>query len=210
MSNQYCCPKCNIIFKYPSLLKTHFRKVYHCLLSEEEIEKFFITYNCLLCKKKFKNIKSLKRHCKETICGKTQTLHPTTNTSNEPINIIINTNTNTNISNQIDTSITNNNDIIKFNYVYLIEKFDVNTKEYIYKFGKTNRQCSKRLQEHGNEAKILFILDVDDCNKVEKKILNILNNCENIRKCSFGNEYFICNDKEYIKNIILKNIYNVD
>jgi hypothetical protein len=43
---------------------------------------------------------------------------------------------------------------------------------------------------------------------MEKKILNILSNTENIRKCSFGNEYFLCNDKEYIKSIILKNIYN--
>ena len=43
---------------------------------------------------------------------------------------------------------------------------------------------------------------------MEKKILNILSNTENIRKCDFGNEYFLCNDKEYIKSIILKNIYN--
>ena len=58
-----------------------------------------------------------------------------------------------------------NNDITSFKYIYLIEKFDVNNKEYIYKFGKTNREYSKRLKEHGDEAKLLLILDVDNCSK---------------------------------------------
>jgi hypothetical protein len=240
MSKQYCCPKCNIIFKYPSLLKTHFRKAYHCLLVEEEIEKFFISHDCLLCKKKFKNIKALNRHCKETVCGKSQTLQinsSDTNSKNlldsltskelKQISNIINKKLLTNIP-SLPTSITNienaiiinndnnnstydnddndNNDITNFNYVYLIEKFNVNSKEYIYKFGKTNRECSKRLKEHGDEAKVLLIIDVDNCNLVEKKILNILRNTINIKQCDFGNEYFLCNDKEYIKTIILKNI----
>ena len=242
MSKYYCCPKCKIAFKYPSLLKTHFRKVYHCLLTEEEIEKFFISYDCLLCKKNFKNIKALNRHSKETICGKSQTLQitssDTTNnnllaslTSKElkQISNIINkklltnnpilTTSITNIEPEIivntdnnNTSIINNetinNDITQFNYIYLIEKFDVNNKEYIYKFGKTNRECSKRLKEHGDEAKLLFIIDVVNCNVIEKKILTILRNTVNIKQCTFGNEYFLCNDKEYIKNIIFKNIYN--
>ena len=80
-------------------------------------------------------------------------------------------------------------------YVYLIEKF-----------GKSNRECSKRLKEHGNEAKVLLIIDVDNCNLVERYILNILRHTENIKQCVFGNEYFICNDKKYIISIILKNI----
>jgi len=116
------------------------------------------------------------------------------------INSIVSNNIISNTSipiNNIQTTNTNI-DITNFNYIYLIEKFDVNTKEYIYKFGKTNRQCSKRLKEHGNEAKILLIIDVVNCNLIEKKILNILNNTETIRKCSFGNEYFLCNDKEFI------------
>ena len=242
MAKQYCCPKCNIVFKYPSLLKTHFRKAYHCLLVEEEIEKFFISYDCLLCKKKFKNIKALTRHCKKTVCGKSQTLQIKSSdtsvisnnnlldslTSKElkQISNIINKKLLTNIQ-SLPTSITNiestininndnndstNNDITNdstnFNYVYLIEKFNVNNKEYIYKFGKTNREYHKRLKEHGDEAKLLLILDVDNCNVVEKKILNILRNTVNIKQCDFGNEYFLCNDKEYIKTIILKNIFN--
>ena len=35
------CPKCNHDFKYKSLLKTHFKNVYHCMLDEEEINNYF-------------------------------------------------------------------------------------------------------------------------------------------------------------------------
>ena len=94
MSKTYSCPKCKIVFKYPSLLKTHFRKAYHCLLIEEDIEKFFNTYECLLCKKNFNNIKALNRHSKETICGKRQTLQ---------INTQLLKNKNTNNTNFLDS-----------------------------------------------------------------------------------------------------------
>jgi len=99
-----------------------------------------------------------------------------------------------------------NNEYIEFNYIYLIQKFDINSNEFIYKFGKTNRHYYKRINEHGNEAKLLLIIDVNNCNIIEKKILHILRNTININQCIFGNEYFLCNDKEYIKNIILQNI----
>ena len=88
----------------------------------------------------------------------------------------------------------------------MIQKFDVNNDEYIYKFGKTRREISKRLNEHGNETKLLLCIEVIDCTISELKLLNILKNTENIKQCSFGNEYFICNDKEFIKSIILNNL----
>ena len=50
-------------------------------------------------------------------------------------------------------------------YVYLIEKF-----------GKSNREYSKRLKEHGNEAKVLLIIDVDNCNLVERHICSLIIN----------------------------------
>jgi hypothetical protein len=218
------CPTCLNIYRYPSMLKTHFENVYHCKKTIDEVTAFFILnkenksnneYKCNKCSKSFKNIKALNRHSKETVCGKSQTVQlnstATTNINNNNNN---NNNTfnipRTHVETNNTTSIINNdtmcNDIASFNYIYLIEKFDVNNKEYIYKFGKTNRECSKRLKEHGDEAKVLLIIDVDNCNVIEKKILHILSNTENIRKCSFGNEYFLCNDKEFIKSIILKNI----
>ena len=239
------CPKCLNVYRYPNMLKHHFATTYHCKKTDDEIKAFFIVhkvdksnneYKCNKCSKEFSNIKALNRHCKETVCGKTQTLQinssDTTNnnllnslTSKElkQISNFINKKLLTNIpilttptiNNETEIIITTtddnttpNNDITQFNYIYLIEKFNVNSKEYIYKFGKTNRECSKRLKEHGDEGKILLIIDVDHCNVVEKKILHILGNTINIKQCDFGNEYFLCNDKEYIKTIILKNIYN--
>ena len=75
------CPKCNHKFKYPSLLKIHFRNVYHCLLDEDQIKNFFTnpsnpsnpnvnTNTYRKCSKEFNTIKALKRHNKETQCGK--------------------------------------------------------------------------------------------------------------------------------------------
>jgi len=92
MSNT-TCPKCKNNFKYPSLLKTHFKNVYHCLLNEEEINIFFNKNNnnnenkCNKCLKTFINIKALNRHNKETKCGKTQNNinSDNTTTSNNPI-----------------------------------------------------------------------------------------------------------------------------
>jgi hypothetical protein len=55
-----CCPKCNLSFKYPSKLKIHLKKSYHCKKNSEEIKEFFLV---------IKNIKSNKEH-KCTICNK--------------------------------------------------------------------------------------------------------------------------------------------
>ena len=203
------CPTCLNIYRYPNMLKIHFQNVYHCKKTDDYIKEFFTLnkvnksnneYKCSKCSKAFSNLKALNRHSKETVCGKSKTLQI-------PITNIPITNLDTNNASIINND-SINNDITNFNYIYLIEKFDVNNKEYIYKFGKTNRECSKRLKEHGAESKLIFILDVVNCNVIEKKILNILRNTINIKQCTFGNEYFLCNDKEYIKTIILKNIYN--
>lgn len=76
--NQRTCPKCKYEFKYPSLLKSHFRKAYHCLIPEEEIATFFNDEikndkQCQKCKKIFCQISALSRHHRETKCGKSQT-----------------------------------------------------------------------------------------------------------------------------------------
>ena len=192
MSNK-TCPKCLTVYKYPHMLKQHFKNTYHCKKTTDEITEFFILnkvkknndlYKCGKCNKDFTNIKALNRHSKETVCGKS--------TITQISSIVVTNN----------TKIINN----KFDYIYLIEKFDVNNKEYIYKFGKSKRECSKRLKEHGKEGKVLLIIDVDNCDISEKHILNILKKTVNIKQCDFGNEYFICNDKKYIKSIILSNL----
>jgi hypothetical protein len=70
------CPNCKYEFKFPSLLKVHFKKSYHCLLNEEEIAKYFNKHNnvnkCNKCNKKFNNRQAYLRHQRETKCGKSQ------------------------------------------------------------------------------------------------------------------------------------------
>jgi len=102
-----------------------------------------------------------------------------------------------------------NNNISNDNYIYLIQKFDVNLNKDLYKFGKTNRHFNERIKEHGKEAKVLIILDVDDCNSCEKNILKVLRNDTKINERNdIGTEYFYCDNKQYIINLVLKNILN--
>ena len=70
------CPKCKAVFKFPSMLKIHFRKSYHCLLNEEEI-KLFVNPNiniikCNICCRDFKQKSSLYRHQRNIKCSKSQ------------------------------------------------------------------------------------------------------------------------------------------
>ena len=70
------CPKCNYVFKFPSMLKIHFRKSYHCLLNEEEI-MLFVNPNiniikCNICCRDFKQKSSLYRHQRNIKCSKSQ------------------------------------------------------------------------------------------------------------------------------------------
>jgi hypothetical protein len=96
----------------------------------------------------------------------------------------------------------------EYNYIYLIQKYDVNLKKDLYKFGKTNRHFNERIKEHGREAKVLIILDVENCNIIETHILKVLRSDIKINeRKDIGNEYFYCDDKQYIINLILKNIY---
>ena len=92
------CTNCKHKFKYPNLLKHHFKNSYHCLLTEDEINTFYNNINnnnnivnnnivnnniinnininkCIKCNKSFDNNKSLNRHHKETKCGKSQQIH---------------------------------------------------------------------------------------------------------------------------------------
>ncbi len=92
------------------------------------------------------------------------------------------------------------------NYIYLIKKYDLNNSEYIYKFGKSTRPIMERLIEHGKEAVIILTLKVDNCHLAEEKILNLLRNDNKIKhRKNIGNEYFYCNNEDYITDIIVDN-----
>lgn len=66
------CPKCNIKFKYPSMLKSHLRKSFHCLTSEEDIKLHFNPIiniiKCNKCLKTFSQKSSLFRHQRNFKC----------------------------------------------------------------------------------------------------------------------------------------------
>lgn len=97
----------------------------------------------------------------------------------------------------------------KNDYIYLIQKYDMNSQKFIYKIGKTKRHYTKRIREHGKEAKLLFIIDVDDCSVAETVILNLLNTDPLITNCkNIGTEYFYCDEKSYIVEKILSAIRN--
>jgi len=69
------CPKCKTIFKYPSILKAHMKNAFHCILTDNEIQKYFnknTNIECITCNRTFSRISVLKRHNLESKCGKLQ------------------------------------------------------------------------------------------------------------------------------------------
>jgi len=114
------CPKCNHTYKYPSMLKSHLRKSFHCLTSEEDIYLHFnpiININkCNKCLQSFSQKSSLYRHQRNINCNIQSKIDNIQN--NIPIQNIIpnqvhnttnnnnNNNNNTTINN---TTINNNN-----------------------------------------------------------------------------------------------------
>ena len=157
---------------------------------------------CKCCNKKLYSKYNLERHI--STCKRVPKILA------EEFIIINNTdNVNNDVNNVNNLQVVDETDklVDKFNYLYLIQKYDVNECKFIYKFGKTERHYTKRLKEHGNEAKLLLIVEVNNCNTAETAILKILNSDPLIKKCELiGNEYFCCEDKSYILNKILMSI----
>ena len=96
------CPKCKLKFKFPSLLRVHVKNTFHCLTSDEDIEKY-ITENtvpkeiinntiikCANCKLTFTQQSSLNRHNKDSKCAKKVKENESKKTSEEYINQIKN------------------------------------------------------------------------------------------------------------------------
>jgi hypothetical protein len=151
---------------------------------------------CKYCKKEFLNSKNRWRHEKHN-CRINKNIIKSNNYINKK------NDNKTQIINLENNYLTNS----EYSYIYLIQKYDVNLKEDLYKFGKTNRKFTERIKEHGKEAKVLIILYVDNCDIVETSILNILRNDTKINeRKNIGNEYFNCDNKQYIINLILTNI----
>ena len=195
--NQYKCIECNIEYKTNCGLWKH-NKNKHTVLKKIE------NNNCKYCNKELGNRHSRWRHENKT-CKKIPT---------DIIKLEDDTTTNKMYKN-IPTNIKVKDIIIKpintHNYIYLIENYDMNINQVLYRVGKSNRPIHMRLKEHGSEAKILLIVDVDNCDTTECNLLTILNNDINIiKRKDIGNEYFSCNNidtpRSYIKNLVIKNL----
>ena len=70
------CPKCKTVFKYPSLLKNHMKTVYHCITSDDTIDKYIKSIKldkkniCNNCAQSFTRNSDLTRHKLKSKCGK--------------------------------------------------------------------------------------------------------------------------------------------
>ena len=123
------CTKCSHVFKYPSMLKIHFKTSYHCLLNDEQIYAFFNPniniIKCNICLQVFSQKCSLYRHQRNVKCNKNQDRtntqpntpsnlsNPSTTPSNPSTPSTIPPN---NISNQIN-NLTNSHNTINNNII---------------------------------------------------------------------------------------------
>jgi hypothetical protein len=98
----------------------------------------------------------------------------------------------------------------KQNYIYLLEMFNLNLNKKIYKVGKTTRYAQCRMKEY-KCAKLLFMLEVDNCHITETEILlDFANDINIIKEQSIGTEYFSCDSKKYIITKFFNDINLVD
>jgi len=74
------CPKCNMVFIFPSVLRAHMKNSFHCLSNNEEIENHINTnkkdntnnIKCKFCNSAFTRNADLTRHNQKSACGKIQ------------------------------------------------------------------------------------------------------------------------------------------
>jgi len=201
---QYNCPSCNKVYSsYHNMWRHKKEKHGEIITNDIILDNYKINNICGLCNKILSDRKSRWRHETKT-CKK----RDKTNISLEPILNQISTITLEDKIKLLENKLTQELDkACKHSYIYLIEKYDVNYNIPVYKFGKSERPIYKRLKDHGTEAKIILVMEVEDCHQIELDILTILSNdaCI-IKRNDIGNEYFGCVDKKYIKQLIFNNI----
>ena len=106
------CPKCNHVFKFPTMLRQHLKKSFHCIMNDDDIHSFFNPniIKCNTCKKTFIQKSSLYRHQRTIKCDSQL---PTTPTPPPITQSQTNINTNSHNTNTNNTIINNNNTIIQ-------------------------------------------------------------------------------------------------
>lgn len=78
----------------------------------------------------------------------------------------------------------------KYDYIYIIhEREFINSKESIYKIGKTTNEIQKRYSNYPKNSRLLFTQHVNNCHRVEKDIIKELTKKTKVR-IDIGREYF--------------------
>ena len=88
------CPKCQKIFDFPSVLRKHVQNSFHCLMPDEDIDKYisdnkkipitYVEYKCSKCERTFGYKHTYMRHIETTKCGKSQIVEGQENGINLP------------------------------------------------------------------------------------------------------------------------------
>ena len=179
------CPKCKTVFKYPSLLKTHMKNVFHCITSDDNIEKYIKsikldkTNSCEKCSKSFTRNTDLTRHKLKSKCGKLEIAkqiekqHGLNKLTIEQLKLLYPNNYNS-ILDTIKTQITNNNNNT-INNTIMITNNTINNNtiiQHINPFGFEDIRTipideMKQILNSGTEAGFQIIKAI--YNKIENK-----------------------------------------
>ena len=179
-------------------------------IKEDEIKEDEI-YNCVKCDKNYKIKKYLISH--QSNCNGLNILSCSkcmfTFTSRQAKSNHIKKNnciakSIININNQQHSINKNNDNNQNKEFIYLLQQREfINTKEPIYKIGKTKQEKLKRIKSYPKGSELLFYIVCNNCDEIEKTIINKFKG-HFIHKKELGNEYFM---GDY--NLMIDTIYNI-
>jgi hypothetical protein len=95
------------------------------------------------------------------------------------------------------------------NYIYLLQEREfINTKQNIYKLGKTKQENLQRFKQYPKGSKLLLQQVCYDCDMLETQLIREFKN-KYIHRRDIGNEYFEGDYNEMSKDIHNKIINNI-
>jgi hypothetical protein len=206
------CQKCNKVFDLPCRLKSHQKRKIPCdliVLNNTNIILNAIKkdFKCKHCLRTFSTETSMYRHIRKT-CKMVNIPNATKDTLiidivQKQIEILSNSVNGLLNEKKIETknNTHNNMKIITFQYIYLIYLREfINSKQNIYKIGKTKQINHKRFSQYPKGSIILYQITCINCDKAEKDLISLFKSnyehCKNI-----GNEYFKGNYRIMINDI---------
>jgi len=201
------CPKCKIVFKYASRLKTHFQLTIHCKKTDSDIQLYFSSI-------KDKVIDNIHNNTNNTI---NNTINNNTNNTTTraciPVSLSINNDndnntTNINNINNINNTIVNNK-IHKCDKCNTIFTFVHNLQRHI-----KNSKCSRKTEQEEREKQIAILQkqidDLKNQNTLSQSITqpaNIQPTTQQIQIINNNHNERIINNNLTINNTIVQHIY---